>query len=53
MEKYDFQVLNLEGKDTRLNQLAVQEILDFSEQLRNAVDKKFGIWLEREVNVIG
>ncbi len=30
-----------------------QEILDFSEQLRNAVDKKFGIWLEREVNVIG
>ena len=29
-----------------------QEILDFSEQLRNAVDKKFGIWLEREVNVI-
>jgi UDP-N-acetylmuramate dehydrogenase len=30
-----------------------QEILDFSEQLRSAVDKKFGIWLEREVNVIG
>lgn len=29
-----------------------QEILDFSEQLRNAVDKKFGIRLEREVNVV-
>ncbi len=29
------------------------EILDFSEQLRVAVDKKFGIWLEREVNVVG
>ncbi len=29
-----------------------QEILDFSEQIRNAVDKKFGIWLEREVNVV-
>lgn len=30
-----------------------QEILDFSEHLRNAVDQKFGIWLEREVNVVG
>ena len=30
-----------------------QEILEFSEQLRNDVDKQFGIWLEREVNVIG
>ncbi len=29
-----------------------QEILEFSEQLRNDVDKQFGIWLEREVNVI-
>jgi len=29
-----------------------QEILDFSEQLRNDVDKQFGIWLEREVNVV-
>lgn len=30
-----------------------QEILDFSEQLRRDVEKQFGIWLEREVNVIG
>jgi UDP-N-acetylmuramate dehydrogenase len=29
-----------------------QEILDFSEQLREDVDKKFGICLEREVNVV-
>jgi UDP-N-acetylmuramate dehydrogenase len=29
-----------------------QEILDFSEQLRSDVDKQFGIYLEREVNVI-
>ena len=29
-----------------------REILDFSEQLRADVDKKFGIYLEREVNVI-
>lgn len=29
-----------------------QEILDFSEKLRLDVDKKFGIYLEREVNVI-
>lgn len=29
-----------------------QEILDFSEQLRSDVDKQFGIFLEREVNVI-
>jgi len=29
-----------------------QEILNFSEQLRNDVDKKFGIYLEREVNVV-
>lgn len=29
-----------------------QEILDFSEQLRADVDRKFGIHLEREVNVI-
>lgn len=30
-----------------------QEILDFSEQLRTDVDQKFGIHLEREVNVVG
>ena len=29
-----------------------QEILDFSENLRTDVDKKFGIYLEREVNVV-
>jgi len=29
-----------------------QEILDFSEQIRSDVDKKFGIYLEREVNVV-
>lgn len=29
-----------------------QEIVDFSEQIRNDIDKKFGIYLEREVNVI-
>jgi len=29
-----------------------QEILDFSEQIRNDVDKLFGIYLEREVNVV-
>jgi UDP-N-acetylmuramate dehydrogenase len=29
-----------------------QEILDFSEKLRTDVDKQFGIYLEREVNVI-
>lgn len=29
-----------------------QEILDFSEQIRHDVDKKFGVYLEREVNVI-
>ena len=29
-----------------------QEILDFSEQLRSDVDKQFGIYLEREVNVV-
>jgi len=29
-----------------------QEILDFSEKLRADVDKKFGIYLEREVNVV-
>jgi UDP-N-acetylmuramate dehydrogenase len=30
-----------------------QEILDFSEEIRNDVYRKFGIYLEREVNVIG
>ncbi len=29
-----------------------QEILDFSEQIRYDIDKKFGVYLEREVNVI-
>ncbi|MEN8228261.1 MAG: UDP-N-acetylmuramate dehydrogenase [Bacteroidota bacterium] len=29
-----------------------QEILDFSEQIRHDVDKKFGVYLEREVNVV-
>ena len=29
-----------------------QEIFDFSEQIRNDIDKKFGIYLEREVNVV-
>jgi UDP-N-acetylmuramate dehydrogenase len=30
-----------------------QEILDFSEEIRKDVNHKFGIYLEREVNVIG
>ena len=29
-----------------------QEIFDFSEQIREDVDRKFGVYLEREVNVI-
>ena len=29
-----------------------QEIIDFSEQIRSDVDKKFGVYLEREVNVV-
>lgn len=29
-----------------------QEILDFSEKIREDVDKKFGVYLEREVNVV-
>ncbi len=29
-----------------------QEILDFSEQIRDDVDRKFGIYLDREVNVV-
>lgn len=29
-----------------------QEIVDFSEQIRNDVDNKFGIYLDREVNVV-
>lgn len=29
-----------------------QEIVNFSEEIRNDVDKKFGVYLEREVNVI-
>ena len=28
------------------------EILEFSEQIRNDVDRKFGVYLEREVNVV-
>jgi UDP-N-acetylenolpyruvoylglucosamine reductase len=28
------------------------EILDFSEQIRNAVDKQFGVYFDREVNVV-
>ena len=30
-----------------------QEILDFSEEIRNDVERKFGIGLEREVEVVG
>ena len=29
-----------------------QEIKDFSEQIREAVDKEFGVYLEREVNIV-
>ncbi|MCK5138004.1 MAG: UDP-N-acetylmuramate dehydrogenase [Bacteroidales bacterium] len=29
-----------------------QEIFDFSEQIRNDVDRKFSVYLEREVNVV-
>jgi len=29
-----------------------QEVLDFSEQIRKDIDKKFGVYLEREVNVV-
>lgn len=29
-----------------------QEILDFSEQIRDDVDRKFGVYLDREVNVV-
>jgi len=29
-----------------------QEIFDFSEQIRNDIDRKFGVYLEREVNVV-
>jgi len=29
-----------------------KEILEFSEQIRNDVNKKFGVYLEREVNVV-
>ena len=29
-----------------------QEVLDFSEQIREDIDKKFGVYLEREVNVV-
>ena len=28
------------------------EILEFSEQIRNAVDKQFGVYFDREVNVV-
>jgi UDP-N-acetylmuramate dehydrogenase len=35
------------------NNASGQEILDFSEQVRADVEKKFGIFLEREVQVVG